>query len=733
MPPKKTPKRKASGEGNGAPSPKRAKPSPPSPTTSVSSAGSTASPDPFVDQNTENKRLNAHLTRRAGDLGIPIDPTEGADDEAHPSYDSDDSDVPMVEPVDPITNLRERCDNLVDDIEEALRTVDNIAGHTMYSEIIIPKKPSRKTRNQRRRRHGKTYKLDTEVGPICILRESKEKGKKKKKVTAPMTALALRNLAKTLSQQLVEELKKRGVQNPHDIARFKYLSKRAQEADAAEGRKPAKQMLEKVVDEVTKGGFKYPGKQKQFRFLTKKVKEEELEEIRRVKARERALDQQWNNHGLSLRQLLNLLKSQGSRCVNPTRKELEEKCRKYGLSTQGELWDLDRSILMYEIARGRRLPGLPGEARAALDSIISLLGEVEVPESETVETAAGTGDGEKDDDDAGGPFENLALRAKDKGKGKETGTGTGTDGKGAKKGGTGKGAKGKPAAPRNTRATRGNNARRVFNAEELEMAEQRRLTMTTGGQTQTFGQTNVSGAGNRCFWHAVQRLWLGRERDVTSGPLSEQYPVHARVEELWDAVMRPPENVTNPARQTRLALYQTLQNDSRQNTHGSLETRIRNLEMGDEDMAQLVADALDVEIFMYRPIWSDAGRVTDWYRIVRGQPQTEDRQLHLANYSEALHWTALTVVGNFVLPPLGPENRQPSFTQPPNTPPINRLRAGDTGNQDLRPASRRESPENGHVADLSEEMITEEDAEDEDEDGTDSKDGGGGGGGGGGG
>jgi hypothetical protein len=135
-------------------------------------------------------------------------------------------------------------------------------------------------------------------------------------------------------------------------------------------------------------------------------------------------------------------------------------------------------------------------------------------------------------------------------------------------------------------------------------------------------------------------------------------------------------------------------------------------------MLQLVADAMDIEIFTYSPVHRDDGTIT-WHRYVRGEPQTDPgRQIHLAGYLNAEHWTALTPVGAgpITLPALGPDNRAPVTGLSIPVPPLTRLQAGDEDNTDLRPQDLHDSVEDGHVADMKEVEEEEEEDEDEDED-----------------
>lgn len=156
------------------------------------------------------------------------------------------------------------------------------------------------------------------------------------------------------------------------------------------------------------------------------------------------------------------------------------------------------------------------------------------------------------------------------------------------------------------------------------------------------------------------------------------------------------------------------------------------LTTGDLDMLQLVADALDIEIFAYSPVHSDDG--TTWHRYVRGEPQTDQaRQIHLASYLSVVHWTALRPSGDgsIDLPALGQANRDPlsGTGEGITVSPLTRLQPGDEGNTDLRPEDKHGAVEDGHVADTTEEEegedddlddeIPEDEDEDQDKDGTD--------------
>lgn len=155
---------------------------------------------------------------------------------------------------------------------------------------------------------------------------------------------------------------------------------------------------------------------------------------------------------------------------------------------------------------------------------------------------------------------------------------------------------------------------------------------------------------------------------------------------------------------------------------------ILTLNTGDLDMLQLVADALDIEIFAYAPAHNEDG--ITWHRYVRGEPQTDPaRQIHIASYLSAVHWTALRPIGEgpINLPTLGQENRDPlpGMGEGITVSTLTRLQPGVEGNTDLRSDDEHDAIEDGHVADMTEEKEDEDDdsddenLEDEDEDDAD--------------
>lgn len=507
---------------------------------------------------------------------------------------------------------------------------------------------------------------------------------------------------KELEQRFGDELAKRRVQQPHDVSLAKYPPKgvkKAKEAAEARGDSPK---------------------------LT------------------RSLDKQWNKHGLTLRELLDLYNRYGSQTPAPAHDDLVKKRKQYGLSTVGNLWDPQKAVLMYELASNQRMHGLSQEA---INNVISALGDIEAPGSEHDDggddsaDAAGSKGKHKSKDGKGASASPSGKKGSKSPKSDKTG-GTGKASKDGKEDGKKGGEKddkkddkdagaAKKGGKRSTRSIK----KKDLAAEDTKLINQNEITVTEGGQSQRFAQTNVSGVGNRCMWHAVQLLWLGRQK--APGKVAVAYPVNDRVRDLWNAVMHPTEGTTNPARQARQELYERMQENSVGARWGSLETRVRNrqlgmcsrdvlcrlsyvltLDTGDDEMLQLVADALDIEIFTYSPQHNDDGTIT-WHRYVRGEPQTDSaRQLHLASYINAGHWTVLTVEdGSVILPALGQAHRDPLMGLGITVSPLTRLQPGDEDNTDLRPEDEHDSVEDGHVADMTEEEKDDsEDKELEDED-----------------
>ncbi|KAI4747485.1 hypothetical protein E4T50_02230 [Aureobasidium sp. EXF-12298] len=609
-------------------------------------------------------RLEEYLKNRIGDLGFKVEAVKGHDP------DDEDEDEPDEDWAS-MRRLRQRCDDRLDEIGEAIRTI----GREKYPDFVIPDHKSDETRYEKRLKNDE-IEYDEEIEPIV---EKKKISKKFPDGKNYPSAKELGKLVKELEQRFGDELAKRRVQHPHDYP--------------PEGVKKAKEAAEAKGDSPK---------------LT------------------RSLDKQWNKHGLTLRELLDLYNRYGSQTPAPAHDDLVKKCKQYGLSTVGNLWDLQKAVLMYELASNQRMHGLLQEA---INNVISALGDIEAPGSEHDDggddsaDAAGSKGKDKSKDGKGTSASPSGKKGSKSPKGDKTG-GTGKASKDGKEDGKEDGKKGgkkddkdagaaKKGGKRSTRSSK----KKDLVAEDSKLISQKEVTVTEGGQSQRFAQTNVSGVGNRCMWHAVQLLWLGKQK--AKGKVAVAYPVNDRVRDLWNAVMHPTAGTTNPAREARRRLYTAMQDAS---DLEPLETRIYNRQMGDTDMLQLVADALDIEIFAYSPQHNDDGTLT-WHRYVRGEPQSDPaRQIHLANYMNAVHWTALVPIGDgsINLPALGPMHRDPAPGEDITVSPLTRLQPGDEDNTDLRPEDEHDSIEDGHVADTTEEEkddSEDEELEDEDEDG----------------
>ncbi|KAH0276805.1 hypothetical protein KCU91_g3627, partial [Aureobasidium melanogenum] len=236
-----------------------------------------------------------------------------------------------------------------------------------------------------------------------------------------------------------------------------------------------------------------------------------------------------------------------------------------------------------------------------------------------------------------------------------------------------------------------------FGFLEAHLIEQQRLTITHGQWRQIFTQHNPSGVGLRCLWNAVAFTWSGDEKKVTREAIRDR--VQAL---LLDVLSGSRSSPANPAQRERADLYHAL-NERTPDLINSLKT----MEMGDIDDVQLIADALDAEIFMYVPrelreVGGDV-LVGSWDLLARGQPHPPERQIHLVNYPNAHHWTVLWPLFGDGNPPVSDEARLPIPDFPElGAGPLLRLAEGDEGNQDLRHDDRRRTggSMDGHVADM---------------------------------
>jgi hypothetical protein len=85
-------------------------------------------------------RVEEYLKIRVKDLGFNVDPVKGHDDEE----DEDDPDEHWTS----IQRMRQRCDDRLDEIEEAIRTI----GRRLTSGLDIPEHKSDETRHEKRQK-----------------------------------------------------------------------------------------------------------------------------------------------------------------------------------------------------------------------------------------------------------------------------------------------------------------------------------------------------------------------------------------------------------------------------------------------------------------------------------------------------------------------------------------------------------------------------------------------------
>lgn len=102
----------------------------------------------------ERVRVEEYLKIRVKDLGFNVDPVKGHDD----NEDEDEPDEHWTS----IQRMRQRCDDRLDEIEEAIRTI----GRSLKSGLVIPEHKSDETRHEKRQKH-KDIKDDQEIDPIA--------------------------------------------------------------------------------------------------------------------------------------------------------------------------------------------------------------------------------------------------------------------------------------------------------------------------------------------------------------------------------------------------------------------------------------------------------------------------------------------------------------------------------------------------------------------------------------
>lgn len=422
-------------------------------------------------------------------------------------------------------NTRKQCDDFLDAIEDAIRTL----GLTKYKwdwpkgskfgKLNIPEKKDETRWNKRKK--AKLEESDEEIDEIQRI---------DLKDPVVITAERLKLLAQQLSRMIVERLMSRGIANPDDTPEPPFTPGGPLDegtGDAAEKKKTEKEKKAAAAKAAA---------------AAKKVKA----------AKPRSLEHQWNGHGKSLRQLLDVLDTHGKKATVSARSTLEEQCKKYGLATEGSDWDLQKRIMQYELASSQRRHGLP---QHAIDALINSLDQIDAPEGEGEKDEEGR-EGDDDDDDDEEKVDKLAgarkrLKEKDKAKQKEK-------------------EKQKKAQAAKDKKKR--------TAAENKSLKKKTLQIGIGGWQQTFGQIDVSGTGYRCMWNAINLLWRGVELPRRNTFATELIPV--RVRALWDAVMHPAAGTTNPARQARRTLYETFHNADPDPSDG-FEARLRSLEWGE--------------------------------------------------------------------------------------------------------------------------------------------------------
>ncbi|KAK5016130.1 hypothetical protein LTR16_003362 [Cryomyces antarcticus] len=183
---------------------------------------------------------------------------------------------------------------------------------------------------------------------------------------------------------------------------------------------------------------------------------------------------------------------------------------------------------------------------------------------------------------------------------------------------------------------------------EVELAREPRLQGFRFHENIWFHQTKVIGDGS-CFWRAFAAAYYRDQEKWTD--------VKDAARAIWlRAVEDPTDNHVSRRRRT---LYQRLDRDS----VPSGPPRKDNCCLTDQltvdgawctqEMLQLLADAYNVELFAHFPLNTRManGRpvAENWGLAVRGvdRQNTNRRQIHLVNYVNAAHWTAVWAEANF--------------------------------------------------------------------------------------
>jgi hypothetical protein len=121
-----------------------------------SPAGNKKSKKPKLSPKSARKaRLEEYLKNRIGDLGFKVESVKGYDP------DDEDEDEPDEDWAS-MRRLRQRCDDRLDEIEEAIRTI----GREKFPDLDIPDHKSDETRYEKRlKNEGIEY--DEEIEPIA--------------------------------------------------------------------------------------------------------------------------------------------------------------------------------------------------------------------------------------------------------------------------------------------------------------------------------------------------------------------------------------------------------------------------------------------------------------------------------------------------------------------------------------------------------------------------------------
>ncbi|TKA73692.1 hypothetical protein B0A49_04331 [Cryomyces minteri] len=163
-----------------------------------------------------------------------------------------------------------------------------------------------------------------------------------------------------------------------------------------------------------------------------------------------------------------------------------------------------------------------------------------------------------------------------------------------------------------------------------------------------FHQTNVVGDGS-CFWRAFAAAYYGDQEKWTD--------VRDAARTIWRRAVEDPTD--NHVSRRRRTLYQHLDRQSvpsgpprEDNCHLTDQLTVDGA-WCTQEMLQLLADTYNVELFAHFPLNTTMVNsrpvAEDWGLTVRGvdRQDTNRRQIHLVNYMNAAHWTAVWAEANF--------------------------------------------------------------------------------------